>query len=110
MGLYGSPDAGNLYTKPKETKPKKKEGYKPQKNVWVWVAILIVNLIILLLVGITLSDIITLLVLDSIILFGISITSLVVNLVKKRKIGNDIKFIFISIILFIILTVILSTL
>lgn len=110
MGLYGSPDAGNLYTKPKEPKERKQEGYKPQKNVWVWVAILIVNLIILLLVGITLSDIITLLVLDSIILFGISITSLVVNLVKKRKIGNDMKFIGISILAFIIFAIILSTL
>jgi len=110
MGLYGSPDVGNLYTNPKEPKYIKQEGYKPQKNIWVWIAILVINIVIILSVGITLADVLTLLALDSIILFGISVVSLIMNLVKKRKIRNDIKFIFISIILFIILTVILSTL
>lgn len=109
MGLYGSPDTGNLYTK-KETKKTKEEGYKPQKNIWVWAVILIMNVLILLLVGITINDILTLLVLDSIILFGISIVSLIVNLIKKRKIGNDIKFIGISILTFFIFVIILGTL
>lgn len=109
MGLYGSPDTGNLYTEPK-VKTVKHEGYKPQKNVWVWITILIINIIILLLVGITLEDILTMLALDSTILFGISIVSLIVNLVKKRKIGNDMKFIGISILAFIIFAIILSTL
>ena len=68
------------------------------------------NILILLLVGITAQDVLTLLVLDSIILFGISLISLVVNLVKKRKIGNDIKFIIISVIAFFIFAAILGTL
>ena len=109
-GLYGSPDVGNLYTKPKEPKKRKQEGYKPQKNVWVWVSILVIDLIIFVMVGISLENIVTALGLDSIVLLGISIISLIVNLIKKRRIGNDIKFIFISIISFIIFAVILSTL
>ena len=107
MGLYGSPDTGGLYTKKQKGK---EEGYKPQKNIWVWAVILIMNVLILLLVGITINDILTLLVLDSIILFGISIVSLIVNLIKKRKIGNDIKFIGISILTFFIFVIILGTL
>lgn len=109
MGLYGSPDTGNLYTEPK-VKTVKQEGYKPQKNVWVWITILIINIIILLLVGITLEDILTMLALDSTILFGISVVSLIMNLVKKRKIGNDIKFIAISLLAFLIFIIILGTL
>lgn len=110
MGLYGSPDVGNLYTNPKEPKYIKQEGYKPQKNAWVWIAILVVNIVIMLLVGITLVDILTLLVLDSIVLFGISVVSLIMNLVKKRKIGNDINFIAISVLAFLIFIIILGTL
>lgn len=107
MGLYGSPDTGGLYTKKEKGK---EEGYKPQKNIWVWAVILIMNVLILLLVGITINDILTLLVLDSIILFGISIVSLIVNLIKKRKIGNDFKFIGISVLAFFISALILGTL
>mgnify|MGYP001275810606 CR=1 FL=1 len=108
MGLYGSPELGPYRTE--ETKFIKKEGYKPQKNIWVWVVILIMNILILLLVGITIQDVLTLLALDSIILFGISVVSLVVNLINKRKIGNDIKFIGISILTFFIFVIILGTL
>jgi len=110
MGLYGSPDVGNLYTNPKEPKYIKQEGYKPQKNIWVWIAILVINIVIILSVGITLADVLTLLALDSIILFGISVVSLIMNLVKKRKIGNDIKFIAISVLAFLIFIIILGTL
>ena len=85
MGLYGSPDVGNLYTNPKEPKYIKQEGYKPQKNIWVWIAILVINIVIILSVGITLADVLTLLALDSIILFGISVVSLIMNLVKKDR-------------------------
>lgn len=88
----------------------KKDGYKPQKNAWVWAVILIINIIILLFVSITLANVITLLALDSMILFGISIVSMIVNLVKKRKIGNDIKFIGISTLTFLVLAILLSTL
>jgi len=66
--------------------------------------------VIILSVGITLADVLTLLALDSIILFGISVVSLIMNLVKKRKIGNDIKFIAISVLAFLIFIIILGTL
>lgn len=107
MGVYGSPELGP-YAEPE--KPIKKEGYKPQKNIWVWAAILVLNIVILLIVGVTLPDVITILALDSIILFGISAVSLIVNIVQKRKVGNDVKFIFISVIAFFILIIILGTL
>ena len=107
MSLYGSPDTGNLYTKKKK---EKEEGYKPQKNIWVWAVILIMNVLMFLVSEKSIDDILTLLVLDSMILFGISIVSLIVNLIKKRKIGNDIKFIGISILTFFISALILGTL
>ena len=50
------------------------------------------NVIILLMVGMTLENMLTLLILDSMIIFGISIISMITNLIKKRKIRNDIKF------------------
>ena len=107
MGLYGSPDTGGLYTKKEKGK---EEGYKPQKNIWVWAVILIMNVLMFLVSEKSIDDILTLLVLDSMILFGISIVSLIVNLFKKRKIGNDIKFIGISILTFFISALILGTL
>lgn len=107
MGLYGSPDTGNLYTKKKKGK---EDGYKPQKNVWVWAAIIIVNILMFLVSEKSIDDILTLLVLDSMILFGISVVSLIVNLIKKRKVGNDFKFIGISVLAFFISALILGTL
>lgn len=107
MGLYGSPDTGGLYTKKEKGK---EEGYKPQKNIWVWAVILIMNVLMFLVSEKSIDDILTLLVLDSMVLFTISIVSLVVNLVKKRKIGNDIKFIGISVLTFFIFLMILGTL
>lgn len=107
MGLYGSPELGPYA---EENKKAKQEGYKPQKNVWVWIVTILANTLVLLIVGITIGDILTVLILDSMVLFGISIVSLIVNLIKKRKIGNDIKFIIISIIAFFIFAMILGTL
>lgn len=107
MGLYGSPDTGNLYS---EKKKEKKEGYKPQKNIWFWVVVVIVDIIMFLASGKGIDDILTLVILDSIIVFGISFVSLIANLVKKRKIGNDIKFIGISVLVFFIFIIILGTL
>ena len=109
MGAYGSPDTGNLYTD-KEEKKVKPEGHKPQKNLWVWISIIVLNVIILLMVGITLGNILTLLILDSMIIFGISIISMITNLIKKRKIRNDIKFIILSTLIFLVLIMTLGTL
>ena len=72
--------------------------------------ILVIDITVMIMVGISLENILTVLGLDSIILFGISIVSLIVNLIKKRKIGNDIKFIGISILAFFVLVMILGTL
>jgi len=107
MGLYGSPDTGGLYTKKEKGK---EEGYKPQKNIWVWAVIIIVNILMFLVSEKSIDDILTLLVLDSMILFGISVVSLIVNLIKKRKVGNDFKFIGISVLAFFISALILGTL
>lgn len=108
MGLYGSPELGPFNTK--ESPPNKLEGYKPQTNVWFWTVIIIMNIVMLAIVGITLENIITLLALDSIILCGISVVSLTANLIKHQKTGNDIKFIGISILIFFTSAVILGTL
>ena len=109
MGLYGSPDTGGLYTK-KNGEKAKEEGHKPQKNIWIWIVILIMNIITLLTAGADTQNLLSLLILDSMTLFAVSIISLIVNLVKKRKIGNDIKFIGISILTFFIFMIILGTL
>lgn len=107
MGLYGSPDVGNLYTEPKEPKRRKKEGYKPQKNLWVWIVIIIIDILILLLSGITKNDILAVLGLNCIIIAGISIVNLIINLIKKNKISTDIKFIIISILAFFIFAILM---
>ena len=93
-------------------KPKyvKQEGYKPQKNIWVWAVILIMNVLMFLVSEKSIDDVLTLLALDSIVLFGISVISLIMNLVKKRKIRNDIKFIAISVLAFLMFIIILGTL
>lgn len=109
MGVYGSPDTGNLYTD-KEEKKGKPEGHKPQKNLWVWISIIIINMLFYLVSEKTLADILTLIVLDSVIIFAVSIISLFVNLIKKKRIGNDLKYIGISIIVFLIFIMILGTL
>jgi|CZCB01.1.fsa_nt_gi hypothetical protein len=108
-GLYGSPELGPYAEPRQQIKTIKKEGYKPQENIWVWIVVAIVN-ILLLSVSVTLENVVALLALDSMVLFGISVVSLVVNLIKKRRIGNDIKFIGISILTFLIFTILLSTL
>lgn len=110
MGLYGSPQLGPFTEEDAKIKQTKKDGYKPQTNIWVWAVIIIINFLIFLVSSKTIGDILTLLVLDSMVIFGISIVSLIVNVVKKRKIGNDIKFIGISVIAFFISALILGTL
>ncbi|GEM_PF-2753039 len=107
MGLYGSPDTGNLYTEIKEARIKP-EGYKPQKNIWIWVAVGIVNLVFFLVSNKGLDDILCLIGLDCLIIFGISFVSLLVNLIKRRKIRFDLKFILISVAIFIITAVAMS--
>lgn len=113
MGLYGSPDAGNLYTPRKEksekkTKETKEEGNAPQKKLWLWTAIMVFNLLILLLVGVEAANTLTLLALDSMIVFSISAVNLFINLFKQKKIGNDLIFIVFSVITFFIFTMSLA--
>lgn len=105
MGVYGSPDLSK-----KEYKEVRKKSLTPQKNIWVWVAILIVNVLFFLVSDKKIGDILTLIILDSMIVFGISVVSLIVNLIRKSKIGNDIKFIGISMIVFFISAIFLGTL
>ncbi len=110
MGIYGSPELENYIHGNKPTKPVKKEGYRPQKNVWVWVVIGIIDALILCLGMTSISDIFMIFTLDGIILFLISVLSLIINLVGKRKIGHDIisifGYLFITLILLVIASVV----
>ena len=113
MGLYGSPDTGNLYTPRKEkslekTKKAKEEGSVPQKKLWLWITILIFNLLILFIVGIEATNTLTLLALDSMTVFVISVVNLFINLFKQRKIKNDLIFIIFSVVTFFIFIVSLA--
>lgn len=107
MGVYGSPDAGNLYTNKKDDR--KKKGRRPQANVWVWICVLIFDIIFIMTIGIRFDSIFTALILDSIIIGIISVISLICNLIKKNKIKDDIIFLLSSIVAFFVLNLILGT-
>ena len=96
MGLYGSPDTGNLYTK-RENPFKKKKPFKPDKLIWI---ILIVDTIILWLVGVSESNLLTVLSLDSIILFIYGLIMLIYNAYKRENVGVYVVVIGVAIILF----------
>lgn len=109
MGLYGSPDVGNLYTE-KKIKKTKEEGKKPQTNIWIWIVMITMNVITMLTAGISSQFLLSFLILDTVTLLVISIISLALNLINKRKINNDLKFIGISIVASLILMLMLGTL
>lgn len=94
MGLYGSPDAGNLYSKKKEPRGSRRKSYK---LIWILLAI---NVFILALVGISKDDILTILFLDSIIVFVVSFIKLIYNIIKGNKTSENAIFIVLSIVIF----------
>ncbi|GMG96858.1 hypothetical protein [Tepidimicrobium xylanilyticum] len=96
MGLYGSPDVGNLYTNPKEHKEPKKPKKNIYKLLWVLVAL---NVIVLALTEVTKDHILTLIFADSIIVFIVSIIGLIYNGVKKNSIQKNLLFIVLSIVI-----------
>lgn len=107
MGLYGSPDVSNLYSNKEDKKIKRKSS--PQTSIWLWVAMIVFNIIFVLSIGIRFDSIMSALILDSIILAVVSAISLIYNLVKKNRVKNDIIFILSSIVAFFILSLILGT-
>lgn len=108
-GLYGSPDTGNLYSSVKEKKIKP-EGFKPQKNIWMWIVIGIVDLLFFLMTTKHLSDIAALTMVDSMVVFGVSFVSLFANLFKRCKIGYDVKWILASIVILFVSSLIFDAL
>lgn len=100
MGLYGSPDAGNVYT-PKGEVPEKKSK-KPESNSLFWIVLIVLNILILILVGTDRENTITVILLDCIIVFVKSTISLIYNLVKKNKTQKNIINMILSIIIFFI--------
>lgn len=93
MGLYGSPDVGNLYTERKEPKRPKKDYYK---LIWV---LIVLNILVLVLAGVTKDHILVLLFADSIIILAASIIGLIYNVIKKNSIQRNLLFIVLSIII-----------
>ncbi|MSS42470.1 hypothetical protein FYJ27_01790 [Anaerosalibacter bizertensis] len=108
MGLYGSPDAGGLYTK-KEGNKIKKRNKKLQTNLWLWIALIIFDIFFVLTIGVRFDSIFTALILDSIIIGIISLITLIRNLIKKNKVKDDIIFLLSSIVAFFVLNLILGT-
>ena len=108
IARYGEP----IYTKEGEIlgkdKKAKEEGSVPQKKLWLWITILIFNLLILFIVGIEATNTLTLLALDSMTVFVISVVNLFINLFKQRKIKNDLIFIIFSVVTFFIFIVSLA--
>lgn len=96
MGAYGSPDLGDIYNE-KVTKTNKKPFYK---SILFW--LLVINVLILSIVGITQANILTLLSLDSVLIFGISVLCIISSLVRKNKINVYIKSMVLSIIVFLV--------
>lgn len=96
MGAYGSPDLGDIYNE-KVTKTNKKPFYK---SILFW--LLVINVLIILIVGITQANILTLLSLDSVLIFGISVLCIITNLVRGNKIKAYIKSMVLSIIVFLV--------
>lgn len=109
MGLYGSPQLGPYVVNSKPIKKVKEEGHKPQKDGWIWAVMVIMDIVVIAFGITSATGIFMLLALDSIVLFVVSILSAVINLIHRRKIGYDIKFIFISLAAVIIFTALTAT-
>lgn len=111
MGLYGSPDLSKKYGKVEDIKdPKKKKNNKrPQTNIWIWVIILIFDVIFFSTSGFKIDVIFTALILDSVIIALISLINLMYNIIKKNNVKDDIIFLLSSIVFFFVMTYILGT-
>jgi hypothetical protein len=105
MGLYGSPDLSNQYgtNDNKSNKPSKKKMGFP-------FILLILDILILLLVGFSIDNVLTVLLLDCIIIFLYSTIKLIYNIIKKRNFKNHILAMITSFIMFFIFVAILGSL
>lgn len=110
MGLYGSPDTGNLYTEEKPIKKKSKKG-RPQTNILLWIVLIIFDLSFVTTLGIQLSNILIALSINILVIAVISVLYLLYNVVKKNK-GNlkdDIIWLLSSIVLFFVIIMIFGS-
>lgn len=100
MGLYGSPDLSNKHEDKEEFKR-----FNNKKPDWIkWLALVtgIINVFILINVEVDRENLIALLTLDSIIIFAISVITMIYNLIKKRNIRYSIAVMLLSIGLFLL--------
>lgn len=105
MGLYGSPDLSNQYgtNDNKSNKPSKKKMGFP-------FILLILDILILLLVGFSIDNVLTVLLLDCIIIFLYSTIKLIYNIIKKRNFKNHTLAMVTSFIMFFIFCAVLGSL
>lgn len=110
MGLYGSPDTGNLYTEEKPIEKKRKKG-RPQTNILLWIVLIIFDLSFATTLGIHLSNILTALSLNILVIAVISALYLFYNVIKqnKGKLKDDIIWLLSSIIIFLIIVMIIGS-
>lgn len=105
MGLYGSPDLSKKYGNVEDLKEprKKKTINRPQTNIWVWVVILLWNILFVTTIGVRFDSIFTAIISDSIIIAIISIINLIRNIIKKKDVKDDAIFLLSSIVAFFVL-------
>ena len=101
MGLYGSPDLGNLYTEKKE--PNEPNKPKSKKNKVIWIIMAVLNVLVLSVSENNKSEILVLIFLNCIAIFIGSIVNMIYNLLKKNSIKNNLICIALSIIISLII-------
>lgn len=99
MGLYGSPDLSKKYGNKEELDRGKKSPNWIKRLLWI---IVVINTILLPLAGVNKENAITLLVLDSILIFAVNTVNMIYNLVKKRSAKNSMITMFIAIGIFLL--------
>ncbi len=102
MGLYGSPDLS------KKSQVVDKKENKLEK--YLILAMVILNILFLLLIGIDKENIIVTFALDCIVVFVYSVGKLIYNIVDKNSIKNNILTMLVCVIMFLIFAVIISAL
>lgn len=97
MGLYGSPDTGNLYSNIKRDWNKTKKPF--YKNWFVWLLV-ILDIFIVFLNGMTKDNILGIIALDCIVISMYAVINIIYNLIKRNRISKYIKLIIFSLIAF----------
>lgn len=98
MGLYGSPDTGNLYSN-NDYDDKRKPKLKYVNNILLFV-IVALDIFIILITGFNMINILGAIALDSVIILVYSVIVTIYNLVNRNKISKYIKLIIVCIFVF----------